>query len=129
MNLICSLSGINLASVIVATALAFAVGGLWYSTLLFGNIWQKELNNNPEDVKKPNMALIFGTTFFLNLVSAIFLDALIGVDNSLWGGLATGFIVSVVFIVPALGTNYLFAQRSFKLFLVDSGYFKIFLLS
>jgi Protein of unknown function (DUF1761) len=34
--------------------------------------------------------------------------------------------IALGFIVPALGTNYLFSRASMKLFLIDAGYWLLF---
>ena len=38
----------------------------------------------------------------------------------------TSFGVALGFIVPAIGTNYLFSQKSKALFLIDAGYWLLF---
>ena len=38
----------------------------------------------------------------------------------------TGFGVALGFVVPAFGINYLFGQRTLKLFFIDAGYWLIF---
>jgi hypothetical protein len=117
---------INWLSVFTATLLAFGIGGLWYSPLLFGKIWQKEIKRTDEDIKKANMPLIFGSTFFLNLIAATFLDLFIGKNSTLLSGLHFGLLVSVAWISTSLGINYLFTQKSLRLFFIDAGYYVFF---
>jgi hypothetical protein len=38
----------------------------------------------------------------------------------------TAFGVALGFIVPAIGTNYLFSQKSKTLFFIDAGYWLLF---
>lgn len=121
-----TLSDINWLSVLVAALVAFAIGGLWYSPLLFSRIWQKELKLKDEEIKNANMPLIFGTTFFLNLVAAITLDLLLGVESTWRIGLTTALLISIAWIGTSLGINYLFSRKSFRLFLIDAGYFIVF---
>lgn len=117
---------INWISVLVASLAAFAIGGLWYSPLLFSKIWQRELKLSDEDIKSSNMALIFGTTFLLNVVGAVFLDMLIGPEACWMNGLVTGLLVGLAWISTSLGINYLFGRKSLTLFLIDAGYFVVF---
>ena len=126
MELTLKFSEINWLSVVVAAVAAFAIGGLWYSPILFSRIWQRELNLKDEDIRNSNMPLIFGLTFILNLVGALTLDAVLGPDATMSGGLALGLLVSIAWISTALGINYLFARKSIKLFLIDAGYFVVF---
>jgi hypothetical protein len=121
-----SFSEINWLSVVVAAVVAFAIGGLWYSPLLFSKIWQSELKLKEEDLKNASMPLIFGTTFILNLIAAVTLDAFIGPNSTLVGGLLSGLLVSIVWISTDLGINYLFARKTLRLFLIDAGYFVVF---
>lgn len=121
-----SFSGINWISVLVAAIVAFAIGGLWYSPLLFSKLWQTELKLKDEEIKKANIPLIFSTTFFLNLISAVALKVLLGNDSTLLIGLTSGLVVSVAWISTSLGINYLFSGKSFRLFLIDAGYFIVF---
>jgi hypothetical protein len=117
---------VNWISVVVASLAAFAIGGLWYSPLLFSKIWQKELKLADEDLKSANMPLIFGTTFLLNIVGAVFLDMLLGPEACWINGLVTGLVVSLAWIATSLGINYLFGRKSLRLFLIDAGYFVVF---
>lgn len=126
MDISTAFAGINWLSVIVAALAAFAVGGLWYSPVLFSNAWVKELKINEEELKKANMPLIFGTTFALNIISALVLDMFIGQNASLLSGLGYGLIVAVAWVSTSLGINYLFARKTLKLFLIDAGYFLVF---
>ena len=67
MDLQSAFNDINWLSVVVASASAFAIGSLWYSPLLLGNIWQKELKLSNDDIKNANMPMIFGLAFVLEL--------------------------------------------------------------
>ena len=123
MEIVYSFSEINWFSVLVSTIVAFAIGSVWYSPILVGNAWQKELNLSNDDLKNTNMALVFGPAFVLTFIGAVLLELLIGSDATISEGLITGLIVSIGFISTALGINYLFSRRSLKLFLIDAGYF------
>ena len=126
MNFAFTFSDINWLSVIVSAFAAFAVGGLWYSPVLFSKVWQKEVKLSDEDLKNSNMALIFGTTFVLNIIGAIALDLVIGKESTLTSGFLTGIFVSVAWIATSFGINYLFTRKSLKLFLIDAFYYIVF---
>lgn len=122
-----ALSQVNWLSVVIANLSAFAIGSLWYSPVLFGKIWQKEVKISDIDLKNANMLATFGTSFLLSLIAAIGLDLFIGREAGWDTGLLAGLFVGVVWIATALGINYLYAQKSFRLFLIDAGYFVVFL--
>jgi hypothetical protein len=124
MNL--SFAEINWLSVLVATVVSFAVGSVWYSKPFFGKTWQQELKLSNEEITSSNMVKIFGLAFVLSFISAMFMDMFIGENSTIWSGMHAGLLVSIVWISTALGVNYLFARKSFKLFLIDAGYFVVF---
>lgn len=114
-------------SILPAAILGFLVGGLWYGPL-FGKAWMAARGFTAESARQgANMALIFGLTFLLNLISAAVLSHVFdtyggpGLHLSLLisGGIALGFII------PAIGVNYLFSRMTFKLFLIDAGYWLV----
>ncbi len=110
-------------AILVAAAAGFLVGGVWYGPL-FGAAWMKERGLTEEGLKQGNMVLIYGTTFLLSIVSAIFLGHLLAHFGEMSARstmmISTG--IALGFIVPAIGTNYLFSRASLKLFGVDAGY-------
>jgi hypothetical protein len=121
-----SLSAVNWLSVIVATLLSFGIGGLWYSAVLFGKSWQKECKLTDEELKNANMLMIFGTTFVLEFIAALFLDVFLGTDATMMSGIKLAAVVSLVWISTSFGVNYLFARKSLKLFLIDAGYYFVY---
>jgi hypothetical protein len=126
MELLDSLNQIHWLSVLVSAVAAFAIGGLWYSPALVGNAWQKLINLSDEEIKSANMPLIYGTTFVLNIIGALFLDLFIGSSSTWLSGLLSGLLVSIAWITTSFGINYLFGQKPFKLFLIDAGYFVVY---
>jgi len=126
MNFVLNFSDINWLSVIVSALAAFAVGGLWYSPVLFSKVWQREVKLSDEEIKNSNMAMIFGTTFVLNIVGAIALDMIIGPESTLTNGLCIGLFVSIAWIATSFGINYLYTRKSLKLYLIDAFYYIVF---
>lgn len=126
MDLATSFTQINWWSVIVAALAAFAIGGLWYSPVLFGKSWQKEIKLSDDEIKQANMAVIFGTSFVLNFISALVLELFLGSKADITFGLMAGLLVGVGWVATSLGTNYLFARKSLKLFMIDAFYFIVY---
>ena len=126
MDLQSAFNGINWLSVLVASVSAFAIGSIWYSSLLVGKAWQKELKLSDDDIKSANMPMIFGLAFVLEFIAALVLDMFIGREATLWTGVAAGGLVGIAWVATSIGTNYLFARKSFRLFLIDAGYFVVF---
>ncbi|MFM6931284.1 MAG: DUF1761 domain-containing protein [Novosphingobium sp.] len=117
---------ISLLSVVVAALLGFAVGGLWYGPL-FLKVWQREAGITDAAMQKRHPAWVFGGAFVLQLFAAYFM----GHTFATYGNLSpnatimTALGIALAFIVTAFGVNYLFAGRSVKLWLIDSGYYVV----
>lgn len=116
----------NLLAILVAAAIGFLVGGVWYGPL-FGKAWQRESGLSDDELKSANMAKIFGITFLLSLLSAVFLGHLLAhFDTDFQRTMMISTGIALGFIAPAIGTNYLFARKSGKLFAIDAGYWTAF---
>jgi hypothetical protein len=122
---IAALGNIHWPSVLTAAAAAFVIGALWYSPALFGNRWASELGLSKEKLGQANMPLIFGSAFVLILAGSAALDLAIGKQATWLSGLQAGLSIGILFIAGAMGVNYVFARKSFKLFLIDAGYFAV----
>lgn len=61
---------VNYLAVIAAAVATFLLGGLWYSSALFGKAWQREAGVSEAQMKNADMAKIFGLAFVLSLVAA-----------------------------------------------------------
>ena len=113
---------INYWAVIAATVACFVLGGLWYSPMLFGKAWQREVGLSDEELARGNMARIFGGSFVLSLLAAWMFAIFLGPRPPMNLGLGAGFSAGLFWVATSFGTNYLFARRSLKLFLIDGGY-------
>ncbi len=123
MNIPFHFSEINWLSLIITTAISFTLGGFWYSPILFGNRWSEQVKIRQDPEKKANAPFIFGLAVPLLFILNLFLDALIGSNSNLIEGAITGLIVSIGLIFPAIAVSYLFARRTFRLILIDAGYY------
>ncbi len=120
------LSTINWLAVIVAALSTFVLGGLWYSTVLFGKSWMKENNLTAEDLQQGNMAKIFGLSFLWSLVMAANLAMFLNDEQTtvLWGATA-GFLAGFGWVAMAIFIIGLFERRSLKYLLIHAGYVTI----
>lgn len=113
---------INPAAVAVATLAGFALGGLWYSPLLFARAWMRECGLSDEALQQGSMGRIFGLAALATLVVALNLAAFIGPKASLGFGLFAGLAAGLGWVAMSLGVIYLFERRSLRLWLINSGY-------
>jgi len=70
--------------------------------------------------------MLFGLTGILHLVAVIALAMLIGHNSTAVFGLFYGLTISIVWVSTSIGVTYLFVGRSFRLFLIDAGYYVVF---
>ena len=118
MNLHSLFSNIHWIPVIVMTFVSFALGAAWHQKFLFGKVWNIE--NKPNIDNKANIPLIFGGTAVMHLLTLAGLSALVSGQGWL-NGLYIGLLVALVWILPAMTSTYLFANRSLKLLAIDAG--------
>lgn len=120
---------VNWLAVVLGALAFFAVGAIWYS-LLFGKAWQREVGMTPQDMADAkaagggHMAKIMVLTLVLELVIAWMLAHLIARTNPqphVIMMFALGF--GAFLMTPAIGINYLYQNRSLKLFAIDAGHF------
>lgn len=109
----------NIWIVLIAAASSFVVGGLWYSPMLFGKIWNTE-NGGPAATEHP--AKVFGVSFAFSLLAAACFAVLAGPSPTLESSVKLGALVGGGLVAASFGINYQFAQRTLKLWLIDGGY-------
>lgn len=112
---------INIWAVIVAAVSSFALGGLWYSPVLFLNAWNKAMNRSAED-EQPHPGRVFGLSFIFALVSAFLFAQLLGPAPELRYAIHMSLIVGLGFVTMCFGINYQFADRPASAFFIDGGY-------
>lgn len=127
------LENINILAVLCAAVSAFVLGGLWYSPIMFLNVWSKEAGHNIENIehnknqskntnKHKHGAWVFFFTFLFSLLAAGIFALLIGPRPAIHVAIVQGLIIGFCFVATSFGINYLFAGRSMKLLLIDAGY-------
>jgi hypothetical protein len=109
----------NIWAILVAAISSFMLGGLWYSPVLFGNAWNAENGGVPQT---GHPAKVFGVSIVFSLIAAFAFAYWLGPAPTLEAGLKGGAIAGLGLVATSFGINYQFAQRSFKLWLIDGGY-------
>ncbi|MET0893654.1 MAG: DUF1761 domain-containing protein [Pseudoxanthomonas sp.] len=109
----------NYWAVLVAAVSSFLVGGLWYSPALFGKAWVRE---NGGTMQQGHPAKVFGVSFLFSLVAAACFAWWLGPSPELGAAVKAGAAAGFGFVAASFGINYQFAQRSFRLWLIDGGY-------
>ncbi len=117
---------INIPAILVAAVLPFLLGGLWYSSFLFGKVWMRENDFTEEDLEQRNQAKIFGLAFLFFLVMAGNLAAFLATpETDFQFGLLAGFLAGFGWVALAMAIVALFERRSWKYMLINGGYMVI----
>jgi hypothetical protein len=118
-------SQINWLAVLVAAVAYFILGALWYSKILFANMWIKA---HGIDMNDPNGRKGLGMMMFLSFIGffiiCIGLDMLV-VKLDLGGymsGIKLGLATGVCFSMMALSITYLYTRKPISLHLIDGLY-------
>jgi hypothetical protein len=120
------MSSINYVAVFAAAVLFFVIGSLWFS-FLFRELWTQELKRHNVVIKQPTSNVIARNmflTFAANCVAAYgmaCLVTLVGVTTA-YDGFVLGTIAAMSFAVTAVGSVFIWENRSLRLFLIDVGY-------
>lgn len=113
------MSDVNIFAVVVAALSSFLLGGLWYSSALFGGAWRRAAGG-PEI--EGHRAKVFGLSFLFALVAALAYALLVPPPSTAIGAATRGLLVGAGFVAASFGINYQFANRSTILWLIDGGY-------
>ena len=115
------ISGLNWLAIIVATAVGFIIGAIWYGPL-FGDAWLSAIGKTADQIQ-PSPAP-FVISFFTALITAIVLAMLINAldVSTLGGGVVLGLLAGVGFIATAMASDAAFGDTGLRLWLIQSGY-------
>lgn len=141
----------NFLAVLVAALSTLVVGFVWYNPKVFGTIWMKEARVTEEELKNPNMILIFSLAVVYAFLISFIIQFLVihqfgafgatvdvkNVDPSIYEnylkaygetyrtfkhGALHGFMTGLFLGLPIIGTNALFERKSFKYTLINGGF-------
>ncbi|MFW5703968.1 MAG: DUF1761 domain-containing protein [Patescibacteria group bacterium] len=120
---------INLLSIILASIAYMVIGALWYSPLLFGNLWMQELQIEWKKMEGQNKAMALGVV--LGVVLSVGLSIVLSmIDvNSVDRAIETAFLLWIGIMLPVLGTGPIYEKQPVKVFVITAGYHLVALLS
>jgi len=117
---------INYMAVVAASVMFFVVGSIWFS-FLFSGQWTRELKRHNVSIKQPannEMYIKMLLTFAANYLACLCMAYLVEMTGSstTQSGLILGSIAALGFAFTAIGSVFIWENRSLKLFLIDVGY-------
>jgi len=109
------LANINWLAVGAAAVASMIIGALWYSPIMFGKRWMKELGVTEEDLKESNNAMLYIGSLILAVIIAVGINyvMLISEATGIIEGLKIGLITAICFAGTTMATNHIFERRSF----------------
>lgn len=123
---------INYLAVVAAAIAAFAIGGLWYSPLLFANQWVKAHGFTEERIKEmqKGAAKAYAVAILCQLLIAFAIAVLIGYLqlHRCVQGLKLALLIWAGFALPLGLMATMFTDKKIAAFVIDAGYQLVYLL-
>ena len=123
---------INYLAVVVATVAAFALGGLWYSPLLFAKMWVNAHGYTEEQVNamQKSAGKAYGVSLVCQWLIALAIAVLVGYLHlvNLSQGLKLSVLIWGGFAFPLGLMANMFTDKRITVFLIDTGYQLVYLL-
>ena len=125
---------VNYLAVLVAAVLMFALGGLWYSPVLFARKWTALQGKTEEQMRAQaataNMPLMYVSAFVCSLITAIVIAHILSHMASIMPtgavhGAFFGLMAWVGFVAPTAYATALFSGKPKQLWLIDSTYYLV----
>ena len=116
------LHAINWIAVLVAAAVAYFFGALWFMRALFGNAWLQAMGKRREDLGSPAQAMV--VTAFTTLLTAMCLAVILKgcAIDSLAGGVAMGVVIGGGIVFATMLSDALFQGQPTKLLWINGGH-------
>ncbi|MBI2130778.1 DUF1761 domain-containing protein [Candidatus Woesearchaeota archaeon] len=118
---------INYLAVLVAAIVNMVIGALWYSPVLFGNLWAKLSGMDKKSTGKPKqkgMAKLYLAAFVSTLVMSFVLAHFIAYTESttVSDGMQAGFWLWLGFIATVSIGGVLWENKPMKLWFLNNAY-------
>ncbi len=115
---------INEVSVLVSALLAVAVGNIWYSPIVFGNIWARalgRLSNENSLSEKDIFALVSKSVVVQALFFFVLAQVLTMVEKLQFGVFEVGTLVVLLIAIQMMSVN-VWEQKPISYFCIHVGY-------
>lgn len=117
---------INYLAAIVAAVVAFGLGWLWYSPMLFGKQWVAANGYTPEKIQEmqKGAAKAYGVSLACFLVMAVVLAVLVKITHvtAIPAGGKLGVLCWLGFVATTGLTANVYSEKPLKAWILDAGY-------
>ncbi|WEK54380.1 MAG: DUF1761 domain-containing protein [Candidatus Cohnella colombiensis] len=116
------LTEVNYLAVLAATVVTMVLGFLWYSPVLFGNAWMKQVGLKREDMSggSPLTYILTALTALSGAFILALLQTMVG-EPDLLSAVVIGLLIGISVSVK-IGMNFLFENKTLGLYLITIGY-------
>lgn len=119
---------LNYAAILVAGIVNMMLGALWYSPLLFGNIWMKAMKINKSEMKVDKyMGARYAVAFLMGLLMVYILAHYVSYMEASTAseGAETAFWPWLGFMMPILAGDILWNGKSFTVFAINAAHYLV----
>jgi hypothetical protein len=117
---------VNWWAVLLAALVSMVVGSIWYSKLLFGEIWMKAIGKKMDDMKA-NGGPGYAFTTVSALVQAFILANIVRdvFATTATDGLVLGLMLWLGFVAASTISDTVFSGRPWKLWQINTVYYMV----
>ncbi|MFJ7932812.1 DUF1761 domain-containing protein [Sporosarcina sp. NPDC096371] len=117
-------SQISIVAIVLAVLANMIIGALWYSPILFANVWMKSLGKTAEELHASNANIGYGLTTLAGVVTAIILSLFLSMSDSITIGTGAliGFLAGAGIASARELSPTFFEGRKYTLFFISAGY-------
>lgn len=113
---------INWLGALVAAVVAFVLGAIWYSPLMFARPWQRALGLTDEEIRSGHVGLIFASAFVAMVVAAAGFSLILGQGAGIAAGVHWGLGIGLLFVAMSLAIHNAFERRPLHYWAINSGF-------
>jgi len=116
---------VNIWAVVVASVVAFGIGAIWYSPILFGKEWMSLLKITDHDMLEAKAKGGMWKYYLAQLIATIVMFTVLGFAVTSMGivsssdGAFTGFLAWLGLVLPVSLSGILWKREPGKLFLIE----------
>jgi hypothetical protein len=116
-------SNVSILAIILAVVANMVIGALWYSPVLFSNIWVRALGKKMEDIDPKGAYVGYGLTTLGGIFTAVVLSLFIHLLDTvtILDGALFGFLIGLIAAFRELSPTF-FESRNYTLFFISAGY-------
>ncbi len=115
---------VNYWVILVSSIASMLIGMLWYSPLLFGNVWMKLMKINPKEIEKSKTKGM-GYIYLAAFISAFLMNYVLSLTIKYVGavtaleGLQIGFLFWLGFVATVMLGSILWENKPIQLYLIN----------